>query len=219
MKVYKFAIAILLGVSIFFSSSDYAFSAIPEIVVDANDVVKIVGDCKIVEDNDASIGKALEMTGAANNPLVADPSSYVELEFYADAGVEYYIWVRGKSTSASCDSSWIQFDDEIETDKLGVNNPAGCGGFGNWLDGLAPNQYDWSSKTPVEPPVTVTFQRTGKHKMRIQARQVPHWIDQIWLSTTQTTRPTDPAPMEKPVIHALEPKRDFITTWGSIKTR
>lgn len=220
MKVYKFVIAILLGVFISFSSSDYTLSAIPEIVVDADDVVKTVGDCKIVEDQEASISKCLEMAGAANNPLVADPSSYVELEFYADAGVEYYIWVRGKSASASNDSSWIQFDDETGTAELGVNNPAGCGGFGNWLDGLAANQYDWSSKTPGEPPITVTFQSGGKHRMRIQPRQVPHWIDQIWLSTTQKTRPLDPAPVVKPARLALEPKRDFIaTTWASVKAR
>lgn len=217
MKVYKFAVVILLGVFISFSSSDYALSAIPEVVVDANDVVKTVGDCKIVEDQEASTGKALEMAGPDNNPLIADPSSYAELEFYADAGVEYYIWVRGKSASASNDSSWIQFDDEIGTAELGVNNPEGCGGFGNWLDGLAANQYDWSSKTPVEPPVTVTFQSGRKHKMRLQARQTPHQIDQIWLSTTQKTRPLDPAPVKKAAGLALEPKRNLITTWASIK--
>jgi len=217
MKVYRFVIAMLLEVSISFGSSDYALSAIPEVAIDANDVVKTVGDCKVVEDKEASIGKCLEMAGVGNNPLIADPSSYIEAEFYADAGVKYYIWVRGKSASSSNDSSWMQFDGEIGTAELGVNNPAGCGGFGNWLDGLAANQYDWSSKTPGEPPITVTFQKSGKHRMRLQARQTPHWIDQVWLSTTQKERPLDPASVKKPAFLALEPKRDFITTWGSIK--
>jgi hypothetical protein len=217
MKLRGFMIVVLLAASIPFWFSNYAFSAIPEVVVDANDVVKVTGDCKIVEDEAASIGKAIEIAGVANNLPVANPSSYVELEFYADAGVEYYIWVRGKSASASNDSSWIQFDGEIGTDELGVNKTEGCGGFGNWLDGLPANQYDWSSKTPVEPPVTVTFQAGGKHKMRIQPRQVVHWIDQIWLSTTQKTRPTDPAPVQKSAFQ-VEPRGDLLSTfWGGIK--
>jgi hypothetical protein len=64
-------------------------------------------------------------------------------------------------------------------------------GFGNWLDVFPAKIYAWSSALPQEPPRTVTFIESGKHKLRIQPRHGGHHLDQIWLSLTQKTRPTD----------------------------
>jgi hypothetical protein len=129
---------------------------------------------------------------------VARPRGSAEFVFQADAGTTYAIWVRGKTAGGiHSDASWFQFDDLIGSDGLGTTY-GGRYGFGNWRDRTPAGAWAWSSGLPQEPPQTVTFTRTGRHRLRIQPRHGGHVIDQIWLSSTQKKRPAEPDPVAKP---------------------
>ena len=119
-----------------------------------------------------------------------DPAHCAEFEFEAKAGVKYFIWVRGKGvgTDNMTDASWLQFDDLIGTSRLGPGH-GHPKAFGNWLDAAPPNNWAWSSALPNEPPQTVTFDRAGKHRLRVQPRHATHVIDRVWLSATRSTLP------------------------------
>lgn len=129
-----------------------------------------------------------ESTKAEESPA-AQPKDFVDFEFDAPSG-EYYIWVRGKNLDGkvTSDAVWLQFDDAIGTDRLGstYSHPKG---FGNWLDRFPAGTYAWSSALPQEPPQTVRFEKSGKHRLRLQPRHPGHIVEQIWLSRTQKTLP------------------------------
>lgn len=217
----KFVIIFLVSiVSIVVGFGKPILAAIPEVVLDANDAKLLKGGVKIVDDNDASIKKAIEISTDPNNPLIPNPPTYFEMEFQADAD-KYYVWARGKTDfDTGTDSFWIQFDDEIGTDKGKRHVDRG---LGNWLDVYKAGKYWWGSN--LVPPQTVEFvvlSKAGKHKLRVQPRQVVHRIDQIYLSTTQdkdwTNMKDDPAlhkPRPKP--QAVSPKAKLATFWGQIK--
>jgi hypothetical protein len=134
--------------------------------------------------------------GADRKPM-PHPADYAEFEFQAKAGQKYYIWVRGVNLDGpnTSHASWLQFDQDIGTAKLGPTyNHAK--GFGNWSDQPPARAYAWSSALPQDPPQTITFSEGGRHKLRIQPRQPRHYLEGIWLSATQTTLPaTNAAPV------------------------
>ncbi|HWQ90775.1 MAG TPA: DUF2961 domain-containing protein, partial [Clostridia bacterium] len=123
-----------------------------------------------------------------------DPRDFAEFEFEADAGKAYYIWVRGRSADNNIkrDSFWIQFNEEIGTEKLGCNNEKL--GFGNWLDRVPARTYAWASALPSGKPQTITFAKGGKQTLRLQPRHPGHFLEQIWLSTSQDELPPLDAP-------------------------
>lgn len=127
---------------------------------------------------------------ASQEQPTANPSDFAEFEFEAEADRTYYIWVRGKNLDGNnmSDAFWMQFNSDIGTRRL----TAGCNhdkGMGNWLDRFPANTYAWSSALPQDPPQKVTFAVSGKQRLRIQPRQTPHQLEQIWLSASQTTLP------------------------------
>jgi hypothetical protein len=132
----------------------------------------------------------VDSLASAEDKPVAHPGDYAEFEFQAAAGQKYCIWVRGANLDGqnTSDACWLQFDQDINTPKLGAsyNHPKG---FGNWLDRFPARTYAWSSALPQDPPQTITFAKPGLHKVRIQPRQPHHRLEQIWLSTTQTSLP------------------------------
>ena len=70
-------------------------------------------------------------------------------------------------------SVWVQVDDQIGTQTKSAR-------MGNWLDVHPAGVYDgWAGDT--DNPVTIVLKHTGDHKIRVQPRQTPHRIDQIWL--------------------------------------
>jgi hypothetical protein len=130
------------------------------------------------------------------NPL-ARPEHYAEFQFEADAGKTYYIWLRGMTQGGiRSDATWFQFDDFIGTGRLGPTYRARLG-FGNWRDAVPAGAWSWASGLPQDPPYSITFKRSGRHRLRLQVRDSVHRIDQIWLSATQTRRPESAKPVEK----------------------
>lgn len=127
------------------------------------------------------------------------PSDYADFTFEADAGKPYYLWLRGRPLirDGGTDSSWIQFNDDIGTHRRAPSY-AHPEGVGNWSERDASLAYAWAGATPGGPVLSVTFEKPGVQRMRLQPRQPFHLIDQIRLSTTQASAPESRAAAEKP---------------------
>jgi glucan biosynthesis protein C len=136
---------------------------------------------RVVKDKEASIGQAIEFYSGANQRAESQPTVYVEMAFSAPAG-RYIVWLRGNSdiNNGYTDSVWLQVDDQIGAQGRSVR-------LGNWLDVHPPGVYGWASDT--DDPITIELKHSGDHTIRIQPRQTPHRIDQIWLSRTQPRIP------------------------------
>jgi glucan biosynthesis protein C len=137
---------------------------------------------RVVNDEEASIGKAIEFSSGANPQAKSQPEVYVEMRFSAPAG-RYIVWLRGKTdiNSGYTDSVWVQVDDQIGTHNRSVR-------MGNWLDVHPAGVYGWAGDT--DDPVAIVLKNDGDHTIRIQPRQTPHRIDQIWLSRVQHRIPS-----------------------------
>jgi hypothetical protein len=143
---------------------------------------------RVVEDEETSIGRAIEFSSGANERVESKPKVYVEMRFSAPAG-RYIIWLRGKTdiNSGYTDSVWLQVDDQIGTHTRSVR-------LGNWLDVHPAGVYGWAGDT--DDPIAIELKHTGDHKIRIQPRQTPHRIDQIWLSQSQHRIPNTNRPIK-----------------------
>ncbi|NNK84481.1 MAG: hypothetical protein HKO91_02870 [Desulfobacterales bacterium] len=142
---------------------------------------------QVVYDEEASIGNAIEFFSGANQQVESQPDVYVEMLFSAPAG-RYIVWLRGKTdlNSGYTDSVWVQVDDQIGTQTKSVR-------MGNWLDVHPVGVYGWAGDT--DDPVAIVLKYTGDHTIRIQPRQTPHRIDQIWLSRFQHRIPDSLSPI------------------------
>jgi hypothetical protein len=143
---------------------------------------------RVVDDEGASIGQAIEFISGANQRVDSKPEVYVEMRFSAPAG-RYIIWLRGKSdiNSGYTDSVWLQVDDQIGSHTRSVR-------LGNWLDVHPVGVYGWAGDT--DDPIAIELKHAGDHKIRIQPRQTPHRIDQIWLSRSQHRIPNTNSPIK-----------------------
>ena len=142
---------------------------------------------RVVKDGGASIGQAIEFVSGANERVKSQPKVYVEMRFSAPAG-RYIVWLRGKTdiNNGYTDSVWLQVDDQIGTQGRSVR-------LGNWLDVHPPGVYGWASDT--DDPIAIELKYSGEHTIRIQPRQTPHRIDQIWLSRSQYRMPNTSSPI------------------------
>lgn len=202
-----------------------AIADVPEVVISA-ETIRDFGqmspqNIEIVKDAKASNGLALRWTGGANNPPIANPIAWFKLEFKADAD-KYFIWIRGKSDGdTGTDAIWFQFDDQIGTDQHTADPNAPARGLGNWRDVFDAGVYKWASQD-VPPPtvVSVKFKNAGIHKLLVQPRQVPHFIDQILLSKDQDQRPEEAPWKADPKKNPLpvKPGVKLATTWGKLKS-
>jgi glucan biosynthesis protein C len=143
---------------------------------------------RVVNDESASIGRSIEFFSGANQRAEVQPEVYIEMRFAAPAG-RYFVWLRGKTDidSGYTDSVWLQVDDQIGTRTRSVR-------MGNWLDVHPAGVYGWAGDT--NDPVAVVLKHAGEHTIRIQPRQTPHRIDQIWLSQSQRQIPNTSEPIK-----------------------
>jgi len=142
----------------------------------------------LVSDEGTSIGQAIEFSAGANQRAESQPQVYIEMGFSAAAG-RYIIWLRGKTDvdNGYTDSVWLQVDDQIGTYSGSVR-------LGNWLDVHPAGVYGWAGDT--DDPIAIVLKHSGDHKIRIQPRQTPHRIDQIWLSRSQHNIPSTRKPIK-----------------------
>ena len=152
-----------------------------DIILDATSVTgQSSTGVTIVSDTDASRGHAVEFVSGANKWAQSHPKVYLEMHFKAPAG-RYTVWLRGKcDVDGNADSVWLQVDDQIGTRLNGFR-------MGNWLDIHSTGVYGWAGDAAT--PVVVELKHTGDHAVRIQPRQTPHRIDQIWMSRKQSQIP------------------------------
>jgi hypothetical protein len=143
---------------------------------------------RVVSDPEASSGRAIEFVSGANERVEPQPKVYIEMRFSAPAG-RYIVWLRGKSdvNSGYTDSIWLQVDDQIGTSTRSIR-------LGNWLDIHPAGVYAWAGDT--DDPVAIELTHSGDHRIRIQPRQTPHRIDQIWLSRSQHRLPDTSRPIK-----------------------
>jgi len=142
---------------------------------------------QVVDDEQASIGRAVELTSGGNQSIEPEPNVYFDIQFSAPAG-RYFVWIRGMSDvdSELTDSVWLQVNNQIGTRKGSVH-------LGNWNTFHTVGVYAWGSDVHI--PYIILLKHTGNHTIRIQPRQIPHRIDQIWLSRLQHRIPNTLEPI------------------------
>ncbi|MEO5898224.1 MAG: metallophosphoesterase family protein [Vicinamibacterales bacterium] len=162
-----------------------------DIVLYAADVSAIVGNWQRLRSTTGAGG--LKMTSddrgwaSAAVPLAA-PADYFEVEFNADANVDYRVWLRlrGAANNKLNDSVWVQFSGavaetgsplwRIGTDRallVNLESCSGCGVFGwGWQGGAW-----WLTQ-----PTVVRFATAGRQRIRVQTREDGSDVDQIVLS-------------------------------------
>ena len=128
---------------------------------------------------------AAKITTASTNPV-----DYFDVSFYAEAGKQYRVWLRGRADADywGNDSVFVQFSGSLNTSgqaayRIGTTsalevNLEDCSGCG--LSGWGWQDDGWG--VGVLGP-TISFQTTGTQTMRIQTREDGFSIDQMVLSS------------------------------------
>lgn len=170
------------GISIDRTPMSLAYDSDRDIILNSRSITKQSSNgVRVINDTEASGGKVIEFSSGANERIETQPKVYIEMQFYAPAG-RYTVWLRGKSDLTEwTDSVWLQVDDYIGTGKGNL-----C--MGNWLSIHPPGLYAWAGN--ADHPVTIELAYNGNHRIRLQPRQTPHRIDQIWLSRYQLRIPS-----------------------------
>ncbi len=157
-------------------------------------------DWRPVPDPAALGGLALEALRTSNrqpHKNMAD-AARVTWVFRADAGRDYYVWVRGMASAKvdpiKHDAVAIEFVDGKATEREGPSKGLAGGPdralFNGYMHGTG---YWWvggdaDAANDVQP-VVVRFSRPGLQTLKLYASEVPIRIDAIWISATQKTRP------------------------------
>jgi phosphatidylserine/phosphatidylglycerophosphate/cardiolipin synthase-like enzyme len=150
------------------------------------------GAWRVAADPSAAGGSRIENPdagGAKITTAFANPSSYVELTFQAEALTPYRLWIRGRAQSNywGNDSVHVQFSSSVNASgspvwRIGTTsstevNLEDCSGCG--LSGWGWQDNGWGVN--VFGPL-VYFETSGTHTIRIQTREDGFSIDQIVLS-------------------------------------
>jgi hypothetical protein len=176
------------------------YDPVKDIIINSDSISKCSSTgVRIMDEPGTSTGRAIAFVSGASEQAQPKPQVYVETRFFAPAG-RYTVWVRGKSDlDPMTDSVWLQVDEQIDTQK-------GSFRMGNWLDIHPAGEYAWAGDGNI--PITIALQHTGNHTIRIQPRQTPHRIDQIWLSRFQNRIPDTSHPVNADLIGTAHEKPD-----------
>ena len=163
-----------------------------EIVLYASDASVIAGTWSLVPDATAAGGLRIwnpdKTAGKIGAPL-ANPANYFEIQFQAEAGVAYHLWVRGKADKdkRKNDAVIVQFSGSADAAgapayRLGTTsgtsvNLADCNGC--HLSGWGWQDNGWGVN--VMGPA-IYFEQQGAQTIRVQVKQDGFSIDQIVLS-------------------------------------
>ena len=177
----------------------FDLSSIPPLPPPASDVVLYaseasvrVGNWQVAADATAAGGARMwnpDLGGAKVVTPLANPPSYFEMTFTAQASTAYHLWMRGKAQGDSPfnDSAHVQFSDSVDANGAAVYrigtatsteyNLEDCSGCG--LSGWGWQDNGWG--VGVMGP-NVYFAASGTHTIRVQVREDGLSIDQIVLS-------------------------------------
>jgi predicted amidohydrolase len=173
----------------------------PEVVLYAATATRTGSAWTVVSDASAAGGSRLQNSNAGAAKLaspLANPASYAELTFMAEAGRPYRLWIRGRAQDDywGNDSIYMQFDGAVDGSGAPVYRIGTTGGTAVNLEdcsGCGLSAWGWQDNaygTGVLGPM-IYFATTGTHRLRIQARDDGYGLDQIVLSAEKylTTAP------------------------------
>ena len=163
-----------------------------EVVLHAWRAATMVGNWQVVTDPTAAGGarmSSMDLRGRKGATLKAAAGDYLEMEFNAEAGLPYRLWIRGAAEGdhPSNDSVFVQFDgavDDAGSPAFRTGSPSAtvvtledCGSCGLEGWGWQDNGSDPNTLGPA-----VYFAKSGPQKIRILLREDGISIDQIVLS-------------------------------------
>jgi hypothetical protein len=163
-----------------------------EIVLYAADVpsTALVGEWRLAADPSAARGIALWQPNRGTPKIaapLANPSSFVEIPFNAEAGRPYHLWLRMRAEGNywGNDSVHVQFSGTVDASgtpifrigtatgaDVNLENCSGCG-----LSG-----WGWQDNAWGRLADPIFFERTGPQRLRIQPREDGVLINQIIIS-------------------------------------
>ncbi|MGA9771367.1 MAG: IPT/TIG domain-containing protein, partial [Blastocatellia bacterium] len=164
-----------------------------DVVLYASEASVKVGSWQVVADPTAAGGSRLFNPDAGQAKVAipaANPTSYFEMTFTAQAGTPYHMWFRSKALNDNPfnDSVHIQYSDSVDqngaaTYRIGTTtstemNLEECSGCG--LSGWGWQDNGWGGVGVLGLPIY--FQTSGQHTIRVQVREDGISIDQIVLS-------------------------------------
>ena len=165
-----------------------------EIVVDAADVP--AGDIKgtrwtRVQDSGASKGVALRNPDRGDAKLAAaaaSPSSYVDVHFYAAAGVPYHLWfrMRADNDAYTNDSMFVQFSGAVDVQGRAVNRIGTTSADIAFLEegnGAGLSGWGWNDDAYGTLAAPVYFATSGLQTLRMQQREDGVNWDQLVVSS------------------------------------
>ena len=177
------------------NSYTYASSPPPssgDVVLYAAEAPVRIGSWNLTSDSSAAGGARLfnpDVGGPKLTDAFANPPTYFDMTFQAQAGISYRLWIRGKAQGDSPfnDSVFAQFSDStdsggaavfrIGTTSSTVINLEDCSGCG--LAGWGWQDNGWGAGVFGQ---LIRFANSGTHTIRIQPREDGLSIDQIVLS-------------------------------------
>ena len=150
----------------------------------------VAGLWQIVADASAASGRRLYNAdhSATKAAAASDaPASYADLQFYAEKGKAYRLWMRGRADANSWanDSAFVQFSDAIDAAgapiwRIGTTNATTVQIEAGTNAGLA--GWGWASNAYGGLGPLLSFSTTGTHTIRLQIREDGMSVDQIVLS-------------------------------------
>jgi endonuclease/exonuclease/phosphatase family metal-dependent hydrolase len=192
MTKFHTFLTIILGLASLTSASLSASAQTPsEIVLYAAQAPVKTGNWLVVNDAGAAGGSSL-LNANANLPKAsapsANPAHFFEMNFRAEAGTAYHIWIRAKAqnNSAYNDSVYVQFSGSVSAStglpvyRIGTKSAAminleDCSGCG--LSGWGWQDNGWGTMGR-----DLYFATSGPQTIRFQTREDGLSIDQIVLS-------------------------------------
>ena len=150
----------------------------------------VAGLWQIVDDASAASGRRLYNADRGAPKATAAsiaPASYADLEFYAEKGKAYRLWMRGRADANNWanDSAFVQFSDAIDATgapawRIGTTSATTVQVEAGTSAGLA--GWGWASNAYGGLGPLVSFSTTGTHTIRLQIREDGMSVDQIVLS-------------------------------------
>jgi hypothetical protein len=146
----------------------------------------------VAPDTSAAGGAKLRHPNAGQAKLtapLASPTNYFELNFSAEAGLPYRLWIRGRADADywGNDSIFVQFSGSVNSSgspvwRIGTTsateyNLEDCSGCGLAAWGWQDNGWGVNVQGPL-----IRFETTGTQSIRVQTREDGLSIDQIVLS-------------------------------------
>jgi len=161
-----------------------------EIVLYARDAAVRAGTWQSVADITAAGGIRLWNPDGATPKLTsaaASPANYFDLTFDAQAGVPYHLWLRMKADNDSWqnDSVFVQFSDSLDPSgrpAWRMNTPGAAVVSLEDCTGCGERGWGWNDNGYGAAGTLVTFERDGRHTIRVQQREDGISIDQVVLS-------------------------------------